>query len=44
MIYKFFDKMSKGSGVANNEINQNPLDLATLQIAEESHKPIIRNF
>ena len=29
---------SSGSGVANNEIKQN------LQLAEESHKPIIRNF
>ena len=23
MIYKFFDKKSKGSGIANNEIKQN---------------------
>ena len=38
MIYTFFDKKSKGSGVANNEIKQN------LQLAEELHKPIIRNF
>ena len=38
MIYKFFDKKSAGSGVANNEIKQN------LQWAEELHKPIIRNF
>ena len=38
MIYKFFDKKSAGSGVANNEIKQN------LQLAEELHKPIIRNF
>ena len=38
MIYKFFDKKSKGSGVANNEIKQN------LQLAEELHKPIIRKF
>ena len=46
MVYKFFDKNSKGSGVANNEIKQNrrPLDLAALQLAEELHKPIIRNF
>ena len=43
--YKFFDKKSAGSGVAtlgyksaaNNEIKQN------LQLAEELHKPIIRN-
>ena len=38
MICKFFDKKSKGSGVANNEIKQN------LQLAKELHKPIIRNF
>ena len=37
-IYNFFDKKSKGSGVANNEIKQN------LELAEELHKPIIRNF
>ena len=38
MVYKYFDKKSKGSGVANNEIKQN------LQLAKELHKPIIRNF
>ena len=38
MVYKFFDKTSAGSGVANNEIKQN------LQLAKELHKPIIRNF
>ena len=38
MVYKCFDKKSKGSGVANNEIKQN------LQLAKELHKPIIRNF
>ena len=38
MVYKFFDKKSKGSGVANNEIKQN------LQLAELLHKPIIRSF
>ena len=39
MVYKFFDKKSaSGSGVANNEIKQN------LQLAEELHKPILRNF
>ena len=34
----FFDKKSKGSGVANNRIKQN------LQLAKELHKQIIRNF
>ena len=38
MVYKFFDKNSAGSSVANNEIKQN------LQLAEELHQPIIRNF
>ena len=46
MVYKFFhkksaslaDKSAAGSGVANNEIEQN------LQLPEELHKPIIRNF
>ena len=36
MVYKYFDKKSKGRGVANNEIKQN------LLLAEEIHKPIIR--
>ena len=49
MVYKVFDIKSKGSGVntntvANNKIKQSPLDLATHQLAEELHKPIIRNF
>ena len=46
MVYKFFDKNSKGRRVANKEIKQNrrSLDLATLQLDEELHKPIIRNF
>ena len=45
MVYKFFDKKSKRSGV-NDKIkqNQHPLDLATHQLAEELHKPIIRKF
>ena len=47
VVYKFFDKRSAlGSGVttlanksaANNEIKQN------LQLADELHKPVIRNF
>ena len=38
MVYKFFDKKSKGGGIANNEIKQN------LQLAEELYKPIIRKF
>ena len=38
MVYNFFDKKAKGSGVANNEIKQN------LQLAKELRKPIIRKF
>ena len=38
MVYKFFDKKSTGSGIANNEIKQN------LQLAKELHKTIIRNL
>ena len=35
MVYKFFDKKSSGSGLANNE---------NIQLANELHKPIIRKF
>ena len=36
MVYNFFDKKSKGSGVnIPLEINE--------QLAEELHKPIVRN-
>ena len=39
MVYKFFDKKSKGSGVVNTKlIPQNQ------QLAEELHKPIIKKF
>ena len=37
MVYKFFDKESKVSGI-KNEIKENQ------QIANELHKPIIRKF
>ena len=37
MVYKIFDKKSKGAGV-KNEITQNQ------QLANELHKPIIRKF
>ena len=37
MVYKFFDKKASVSG-ANNEIKQN------MQLADELHKPMIRNF
>ena len=38
MVYKFFDKKAKGSGVFNNENKQN------FQLAKELHKPVTRNF
>ena len=46
VVYKFFDKKSKEGAVANNKVKQNrrPFDLASLQLAEELHKPIIRTF
>ena len=46
VVYKFFDKKSKEGGVANNKVKQSrrPFDLASLQLAEELHKPIIRTF
>ena len=37
MVYNFFDEKSKGSGV-NVEVRHNQ------QLAEELHKPIVRNF
>ena len=37
MVYKFFDKKSKESGI-KNEIKENQ------QLANELHKPIIRKF
>ena len=35
IVYKFFDKTSKGSGIANEQNHQ---------LANELHKPIIRKF
>ena len=35
MVYKFFDKKSKGSGITND---------SNYQLANEIHKPIIRKF
>ena len=36
MVYKFFDIKSEGSGIINDKEN--------IQLADELHKPIIRNF
>ena len=38
IVYKFFDKKSSGSLIANDNNKQN------MQLAKELHKPIIRNF
>ena len=38
MVYKFFDKKAKGSGIPNNKTKRN------IQLAEDLHKPIIRIF
>ena len=39
MVYKFFNERTKGSGINNKEnLHVNP------QLAEELHKPIIKNF
>ena len=37
MIYKFFDRKTSGSGIKNENISDQ-------QLAEELHKPIIREF
>ena len=37
MVYKFFDKETSGSGIKN-------LTISNKQLAEELHKPVIRNF
>ena len=39
------DKSASGGAVKNeNMSNQRPLDLATRELAEELHKPIIKKF
>ena len=42
MVYKFFDKKSKGSGAKN--VNNTKLTPQNQQLAEELHKPIIKKF
>ena len=41
MVYKFFDKKSKGSGAKHANIKLTPQNQ---QLAEELHKPIIKKF
>ena len=40
MVYKFFDRKSKGAGLKENQGNF----LQNSQLADELHKPIIRNI
>ena len=45
MVYTFFDKKTSSSGIKNENIsNKRPLDLAMQELAEELHKPTIREF
>ena len=50
VVYKFFDKKSAGSGIVNNnndnniKQNRRSLRLAALELANELHRPIIRKF
>ena len=42
MVYKFFDKKSAGSGIVNNDNNNDTKQ--SLQLVKELHKPIIKKF
>ena len=42
MSYEFFDKKSTGSGVNKHANNECSLDLATQNLTEDLHKPIIK--
>ena len=47
MVYKFFDKKSKGSGIAATLADKSVVNIglgSSEQLAKELHKPIIRNF
>ena len=45
VVYKVFDKKKSGRGIKTENIwNKYPLDLATRELVEELHKPIIRKF
>ena len=43
MVYNFFDKMSKGIGIAASVANKSAYE-PHYQFAYELHKPIIRKF
>ena len=44
MVYKFFDKMSTGSGIARDTTKLSSLKRSSLTLADEPHKPIINKF
>ena len=43
MVYKFFDKKSKGSAIVASLANKSANE-PNYQLANELHKPIIRKF
>ena len=43
MVYKFFDKKSKGSGIVTSLANKSANE-PNYQLANELHKPIIKKF
>ena len=43
MVYRFFDKKSKGSGISASLANKSANE-PNYQLANELHKPIIRKF
>ena len=47
MVYKFFDKKSKGCGIVNNNNNnnnENNNNKQNIQLADKLHKPILRKI
>ena len=44
MVYKLFDKKSKGGGFVNNNNDNNNKNEQNIQSPKELHKPIIKIF
>ena len=45
MVYRFSDRNTSARGIKNENLsNQRPLYLATWELAEKLHKPVIRKF
>ena len=44
MVYKFFDKKSMGSGTAETSSLEHIVKDSSLILADELHKPVIKNF